>query len=834
MPLQKIQFKPGINREGTSLANEGGWFASDKIRFRSGFPEKIGGWTVNTYNTFLGTCRSLWNWVTLGQFNLLGMGTNVKFYIENGGTYNDITPIRQTTNNSTTFVCGYSQLGENINATTTTILLASAADFTPTGGLVYIEDEWIRYGTVVGNYLTNCVRGVEGTTAISHGLNTFVFANSVIVTDATASSVEIGDYVNFSGVTDDLNEGFTCQGAGGALLYGMEWDFIGFGKAPVTLSNGMTMRVTGGVVPTGLTLNTVYYLRDVGGDIPYGYYLFRVAATPNGAYIPVGVSPFDAFTVTFNDEFVIRAADLNQEYQVAATPSSSTYIIHARKAVPGNTSVTNGGGVVFMGSPQVSNGGTTTDSAYQINAGLNTTSVGTGWGAGPWNAGTSGDAWAHGWGTGYAGGGGITLQLRLWNQTNFGQYLLFASREGSLYVYDPTGGSGSPTPVYNRGTLVTGTQVPSQINFFTVSDATRITICFGCTDFTSPYGTGAYDPMLIRWSTQESYTYWLPSATNQAGSYRLSHGSFISTALQTRQEILVWTDSAIYSMQYIGPPYIWRINLLADNISIMSQNAAATAAGATYWMGVDKFYAYTGRVETLPCSVRQYVFNDLNRSQAAQIFCGTNEGYNEIWWFYCSITGPDGSNTINNPNTLVDRYVIFNHLDRVWYYGTLSRTAWLDSPLRSSPMATTYNNLLVYHEQGTDDGTTNPPSPIVSYVQSSLFDIEDGDRYSFVWRMVPDVTFDGSTAAAPSYATVNMSLIPKQNPGAAPDAAPDPTVTSAQSYGNKYTYAVQEFTELVYTRVRGRQLVFQISSDAIGTAWQLGVPTIDIRADGRR
>lgn len=833
MPLQKIQFKPGINREGTSLSNEGGWFDSDKVRFRSGFPEKIGGWTVNTYNTFLGTCRSLWNWITLGQYNLLGMGTNIKFYVENGGTYNDITPIRQTTNNTTTFVGAYSKMNANITATDTSIPIVSTADFTPTGGLVFIENEWIRYGTTVGNYLVNCERGVEGTTAISHGVDTYVFGNSVIVTDSTATSVEIGDFVNFTNVANNLNNGFEFSSAFGALSNGLEWDFIGFGKAPVTLSNGMTFRVTGGVVPTGLTLGALYYLKDVGGDIPFGYYVFRLAASPNGSTISIGgLGIGDIVYGTFNDEFVITADDLNQEYQVVATPTSSTYIIHARKAVPGNLSVTNGGGVVFMGSPQTSNGGSATDSQYQINAGLDSTTVGTGWGAGPWNAGSISDAWAHGWGTGFTSG--IALQLRLWNQVNFGQYLLFAPRQGPMYVYDPSGGTGSLAPVYNRGVLVTGTQVPSSINFFTVSDATRITICFGCTDFTSPYGTGAYDPMLIRWSEQESYTSWLPSATNQAGSYRLSHGSIIQTALQTRQEILVWTDSAVYSMQYIGPPYIWRINLLADNISIISQNAAATAAGATYWMGVDKFYAYSGRVETLPCSVRQYVFNDLNKDQSGQIFCGTNEGFNEIWWFYCSVTGLDGTGTPANPNTLIDRYVIFNHLDRVWYIGKLTRTSWLDSPLRASPMATTISNLLVYHEQGTDDGTTNPPSAIPSYIQSSLFDIEDGDRYSFVWRMVPDVTFDGSTTGTPAYPSVNMALIPKQNPGAPFNTAPDPAVTSTQSYTSRYTYNVQEFTQIVYTRVRGRQLVFEISSDTRGSAWQLGVPTIDIRKDGRR
>jgi hypothetical protein len=741
MPLQKIQFKPGINREGTSLANEGGWFDGDKIRFRSGYPEKIGGWAANTYARFLGTCRSLWNWVTLGQYNLLGVGTNLKFYVESGGEYYDITPIRLTVANNTYFKAAFTTLSSGITATDTTIPITSATNFCTVGGVILIGAEQISYAAVSGSTLVNCIRGINSTTAASHLSGVNVACSTLVVTAATASGVQVNDFVTFT--------------------------------------NAITL----------------------GGNI--------------------------------------TAAVLNQEYQITGQIDATNYAINAREVpaagVTGTAALETA--LVFSNASDTGNGGsgpstTGTDAAYQINTGNDSVTVGTGWGAGPWNAGSASDAWAHGWGTGFTTG--IALSLRLWNQANFGQILLFAPRQGPLYYWDPSGGISSTVPVFSRGALATGAQIPSQINFMTVSDATRITICFGSTDYTSPYGTGAYDPMLIRWSEQESYTSWLPSATNQAGSYKLSHGSTIVSALQTRQEIVVWTDSAIYSMQYLGPPYIWGFNLLADNISIMSQNAMATAAGATYWMGTDKFYAYTGRVETLPCSVRQYVFNDLNRDQSSQIFAGTNEGYNEVWWFYCSITGPDGSGTTANPNRFIDRYVIFNHLDKVWYFGTLPRTAWLDSGLRASPIAATQSNLLVYHEQGTDDGSTNPPSAINSYVQTSLFDIEDGDRFSFVWRLVPDVTFDGSTTGAPSYPVVNMALVPKQAPGSAPGYAPDPSVTSTQSYAQRYTYKIQEFTEIVYTRVRGRQLTFEISSDTRGTAWQLGIPTIDIRKDGRR
>jgi hypothetical protein len=275
-------------------------------------------------------------------------------------------------------------------------------------------------------------------------------------------------------------------------------------------------------------------------------------------------------------------------------------------------------------------------------------------------------------------------------------------------------------------------------------------------------------------------------------------------------------------MQYLGPPLVWGFTLLADNISIVSQNAMATAAGVIYWMGIDKFYVYSGRVETLPCSLRQYVFGDINREQQEQFFAGTNEGYSEIWWFYCSAN-----------SDVIDRYVIFNYLDRVWYYGTLDRTAWLDSALREFPMAATATNLLVYHEAAVDDGTTNPPSPISSYIQSSDFDIGDGHNYGFVWRMLPDITFNGSTTPNPNKPQVKFVVRPRQNPGSAYGVSPNTTIQSAQSYAGQQVYNVQEFTEIVYSRVRGRQMAFKIESDTLGTQWQLGVPRLDVRPDGR-
>ena len=637
MPLQKLQFRPGVNREGTSLSNEGGWFDGDKIRFRSGYPEKIGGWAALSYNTFLGACRSLWNWVTLKQYNLMGVGTNLKFYVEDGGEYYDITPLRETTTN-------------------------------PAG---------------------------EITLDITSG------SDILTITDTGANSLEVNDFVTLVGAT------------------------------------------------------------DLG-------------------------------TVTTN----VTAAVLNQEFQILSVISGTEYTVQLPVTANETASDSTMTGLTIE---------------YQINTGFDVFTIGTGWGTGPWSR--------LGWGDGFSTGFG--LQLRLWSQANFGEELLFSPRGGALFLWQPGGGA---TPAYGtRGVVVSGTDVPSKINQVMVSDSTRIVICFGCNDY-GAYDTTPQDPMLIRWSEQESFTGWTPAITNQAGSYRLSHGSEIVSAMQTRQEIIVWTNASIYSMQYLGPPFVWGFNLLADNISIVSPNAMATAAGVVYWMGVDKFYVYAGRVETLPCSVRQFIFNDINRDQEAQFNAGTNEGFSEIWWNYCS-----------KNSTVIDRYVIFNYLDRVWYYGTLDRTAWLDSPLRQFPMAATTDNIVVFHEAAVDDGSTNPPSAINSYIQSSDFDIEDGHNYGFVWRIIPDITFDGSNTAGETSNTpfVQFTVRPKQNPGSGYGAALSPTVTSTQSYAGQTTYNVQQFTEIVYSRVRGRQMAFKIESNSVGTQWQLGVPRIDVRPDGR-
>jgi hypothetical protein len=394
----------------------------------------------------------------------------------------------------------------------------------------------------------------------------------------------------------------------------------------------------------------------------------------------------------------------------------------------------------------------------------------------------------------------------------------------TYYVFEANGltfkllnSAGNPVNTTSSGTGAVSNIVDCPVvqNNLTVSDSSRFIIVFGTND----YGSSTMDPMLIRWSAQDDPYNWTPDPTNQAGFTRLSHGSEIVAAVQTRQEIIVFTDSSVYSLQYLGPPFVWATQLLGDNISIEGPNAAVIASGIVYWMGVDKFYSYDGRVQTLNCDLRRYVFQDFNQAQAAQVFAGTNEGFNEIWWFYCS----SGSNTVN-------RYVIYNYVEKIWYYGTMERSAWLDSGLLDYPLAATYTNNLVYHENGLNNNETSTTTAISAYISSSEFDIGDGHNFGFVWRVLPDLTFEDSVnSPAGAVPSVNMTLYGLANSGSGV------TSTATQPVAKSNTYVITEqFTGQIYTRMRGRQMIFKIDSNQINTAWQLGAPRIDIRPDGRR
>jgi hypothetical protein len=698
MPLQKIQLKPGVVREGTRYSSEGGYYESDNVRFRQGTPEKIGGWLRISAHTFLGVCRSLWNWVTLGYQNLLGVGTDLKFYISNGGAYYDITP-------------------------------------------------------------TQTVHTLTGPFATVNGSAT------VTVTDAG------GGYINNSFVT-----------------------------------------FTGGTAVGGLTI-------------------------------------LGEFQLTYS--------------------SGSTYTITFTSAA---TSTASGGGTVYA--------------VYQINPGPSYAVPLSGWGSGAWGSGTWGDSATSG------------DALRIWNQFNFGEDLLYGPRDGPLYYWDatigylaptvtmtianpcvvtttlnlpdltpivletsgalPTGllvgttyytryvsdttfnlsltpagalivSSGSQSGVHKisqRGVLLsalsTASNVPVSQIFFLVSDASRFVICFGTNDV----GSSTVDPMLVRWSDQENPAMWTPSITSQSGSVSLSHGSTVITAIQSKQEIVIFTDAALYSLQYLGPPYVWGSQLLADNISLAGPNAVTLAAGTIYWMGVDKFYKYDGRLQTLSCDLLRYVYNDIDRTQFEQVYASTNEGFSEVWWFYPS-----------NGSTTNDSYVVYNYLEKVWYYGSMARTAWLDSGLQDYPLAATYSNNLVQHELGVDDGTLTTSVPISAFITSSQFDIGDGHNFAFVWRMLPDLTFNGSTAGTTP--SLTMQLLPLQNSGSGfnnpksvggDSSSAEGVVTATQTY----PIDLDTYNGQLNIRIRARQMAMKISSNTLGTQWQLGAPRIDLRQDGRR
>lgn len=781
MPLQKILFKPGVNRENTRYTTEGGWYDCDKVRFRQGTPEKVGGWQRISPYTYEGVCRSLWTWGTVTTPTVLtGVGTNKKFYIEEGGGYNDITPVRD-----------------------------------------------------YEGPLTNPFVATTGSTTIT-------------VTDA-AHGCQTGDYVTFLGAKALSTQTFTRTNATDFVLSTALAD-----NTPVLLSVS-----AGGTLPTGLLTGVQYFVQVVAGTT------INFSNVIDGAAVNTTSAGSGTFSLEVNQG--ITSAVLNQNFPVTFVNVNS-YTIQSPVAAT---------------AYDVGGGGTSVYAVYEIPVGSALATPLSGWGAGAWGSGP--------WGIGTS----TVLNARLWYQNNFGEDLVYGYRGGPLYYWNakigvspevftvtiaapgvvtftssvlvnntavvlettgalPTGltvgvvyyvvnASGSVCnlsatvggpPITTTGTqtgthyvsprgipvtsLAGASDVPTAVNNMIVSDVSRFVIALGCT----PIGETAIDPMFIRWSDQESVVDWTPSATNQAGGTRLSHGSEIRVGVQSRQEVLIYTDAALYSLQYLGLPYVWGAQLLGDNISIAGVNTAIVASGVTYWMGVDKFYVYSGRVQTLRCDLRQYIYGDINLAQQAQFFAGTNEGFNEVWWFYCSAS----SNTI-------DRYVVYNYSEDIWYYGTMDRTAWVDSGLNLYPVAATYANNLVYHEYGVDDNVSGVPAVIDSYITSSQFDIGDGHNFGFVWRMIPDVTFRNSTSANPQ---VTMTLLPLDNSGSGYN---NPASVGGQDNApvvRSATVPVEQFTGQVYIRVRGRQMSFKIQGNQLGLQWQLGAPRIDIKPDGRR
>jgi hypothetical protein len=622
MPLTKLQFRPGINREGTNYSNEGGWYDGDKIRFRSGFVERIGGWAKVGTNAFDGTCRKLHDFVTLASQNLLFMGTNTKVYLEDSGTLNNITPIRRT------------------------VTLGANPIETQTAG-------------------TGVIR----------------------VTDP-GHSATLGDFVTFSGAT----------------------------------------------AVDGLT-----------------------------------------------------TANLNKEQEVTSIINANTYEV-------------NTGGTCSSGS--TTGGGSSVQAVYQINVGLNTTILGPGWGAGTWGRFT--------WGSGAGSLAGQTL--RLWFADDFGEDLLMNIADGSIYYWDASG--GTTTPAVELSSLTGASDVPTVARKVLVSEVDRHVLCFGA----NPIGETEQDPLLIRWSSQESPTDWTPTATNTAGDLRLSQGSEIVTALRTSRQILIWTDHSLHSLQFLGPPYTFGTALLGDNIRIAGPNTAISVNDVVFWMGQENFYMYDGRIQPIPCSVRQYVFNDINRNQSFKFHAGSLASQSEVWWYYCSESSEE-----------IDSYVVYNYLEQTWYYGKLARTAWNDRAAgqRSYPQAASTDQYLYDQEFGLDDGSTSPATPVDAFVQSSDFDIGDGDQFMFIRRIIPDLNFSTSTAAAPE---VEFTMTARNYNGNVTGQGTD----SGDVIRTSVVSGQDNYTNQLFMRLRGRQMNLKVSSDKTGVKWRLGSPRLEMRPDGRR
>jgi len=622
MALTKLQFRPGINRDISSYSNENGWLDGNKVRFRLGFPEKIGGWEKYSGSSFLGTARGLHNWVALDGNIFLGIGTSLKYYIEQGLGFNDVTPIRETTG-------------------------AGDVTFSATNG-----------------------------------------SSTITVSDTAHDAVQ-NDFVTFSGAA------------------------------------------------------------SLGGNV--------------------------------------TAAVINQEYQIASVPTANTFTIVAK-----DTS----GSTVTASASDSGNGGGSTVGAYQINVGLDNMVGGTGWSAGTWGRGT------------WNSSASVTVegQLRLWSHDNFGEDLLINPRDGGVYLWDKTNGTG--TRAVEVSTVTGASDAPTVAKQILVSDSDRHVIAFG----TNTIGTSVQDNLLIRFSDQESAVDWTPTTTNTAGSLKIGSGSRFVTALQTKREILVWTDTSLHSMTFIGPPFTFGIQQLASNITIIGPNAAVAVEDTVFWMGRDNFYVYNGATSQLPCNVKEKVFFDFNTDEEDKVFAGVNSNFNEIWWFY-----PSASATEN------DSYVVYNYGEKLWYYGTLSRTAWLDRGIKEFPIATG-GNYLFNHEKGYDDDG----SAMASEIESSQMDIAEGEQFIFINRIIPDLTFNGSTASSPG---ADFTLKTRNFPGATYSTTDTETVTRTAT---STTVPFEQFTNQAFVRLRGRSFAFKISSSGSGVRWRLGSTRVDFRSDGKR
>ena len=782
MPLTSLKFKPGINRETTSYTNEGGWFNGDKIRFRFGYPEKIGGWSTYSDNTFLGTCRALFSWVALEGTKFLGVGTNLKYYIADGGIYNDISQIRLTTS------AGDATFAATNGSTTVTV--------TEAGHGAALNDFVTFSGAAsLGGNVTATILNAE------HQITSIINNDSyTIVVSATASGSDSGNGGSSTVATYQINTGldtnFFGTGWGAGVWNGVDTDELTTTLAEeldasetaidVTSASGMAttdvISVAGELmIITNISSNTLTVTRGHGGT--------TAAVHANGELVRLvkgnATASDDTVTLINGSSLAsdVTATSVTVDSAAAFTATGSANFIKIDDEIMQYTGTTS---TSFTGL--VRGAFNTTAATHADNAAVIEASFG----------------WGMTFTTTVAG-----ANLTNWTHDNFGEDLLINVNNGGIYYWDRTSGTSSRAVELN--TLSGSTLAPTIAKQIMTSDPDRHVIAFGCDPEAN---IGTQDPLLIRFGSQESLTDWQSLATNTAGELRLSTGSEIVVALQTKQQILVYTDVSLYSMQFLGPPFTFGLTEISRNITIASPNSAVAVNDFVYWMGSKEFYVYSGTVQRLPCTVLDYVFSDFNRDQIGKVTAGHNSSYGEVWWFY-----PSGSSSAN------DRYVIYNYQEKVWYFGNLPRTAWVDRGINQYPIAASTDNKLYYHEFGQDDGSTNPSSAISSNIESSQMDLGEGDKFLLASKLIPDITFRDSENSAPS---ASFTVQVRQNPGINYDA------TSASTVTRSATTPVEAFTDEAFIRLRGRSFAIKVSSDDTGVMWRLGTPRIQLRPDGRR
>lgn len=772
MPLSKLELKPGVDKEGTRYSTEGGWHDSDKVRFRKGLPEKIGGWVRLSNNVFNGISRSIHSWRTLASNLYVGVGTNTKFYVESGGEYNDVTPLRQGSATVKDAITSANTVNiENLVGDIRTGMTVTGTDTDSNSFTQIVTAASTTQITFAGTAETLAVGAIlhfKAVVTYSNKAISYNASNLLRIVD-TNRGYRNNDFVTFSGKSGDFN---------GLVEANIEREY----QISYNASQQVSTTINTNVSTTTVTLNapadgTIAIGMTITGNNTGGS-AFSEVVTAVASQTSITIA--NAITILDGEPVAFSFADT---YTVFVVDSSGA----ANNATSASTSF--GGGALVA--------------TFQINSGDEVQTATNGWGGGEWSGGV--------WGTGLT----TETNIRLWSQANFGEDLITNYRGGPLFYWD--GANPLTTRAILLSSRVNSLSVPAKANKVLVSDISRFVFCLGSTAYLDT--TNTIDPLLVRWSDQEDAGDWAPTEINVAGSLRLSRGGEIITGIQARQEILVWTDSALYALQLLGLEG-WGAQIVGENVSICGPNAVSYANGIAFWMGKDKFYIYDGNVKPLPCTLHRHVFEDFEIPQSQQVVSGTNEEFNEVWWFY-----PSTESTTN------DLYVVYNYLENIWYHGTMARTAWENSGIRSHPLAATYTKNLVDHEIGVDDSETTTTTAIPAFITSSEFDLQDGHQFAFVWRMLPDITFQGSTQGSPS---VDMTLNPLDSSGSGYNTPTSEGGSNTGTIVQGTTVTVEPYTTHINTRLRGRQMSMKVESTNLGVKWQLGYPRIDMRPDGRR